>query len=208
MNLTTLNVLDGLIVVILGWNFIRGFNKGFIEEVVSVAGLALSIYLSYQLATPVASLIAGKPDQTSTIVTGILLFGTMFVATKYVAFYLNKKLNETGLGVINNILGFLLGILRGWLIASVFVFLIATLAPDSYLIKKSSLGGLAVPVIDKVINILPLRNRKNDPFLRNWERAKKTLWRNFILNKRLKRKNSVPSNTNTGYVLNEVNQPI
>ncbi len=208
MNLTTLNVLDGLIIVILGWNFIRGFNKGFVEEVISVAGLALSIYLSYQLATPVASLIVSRPDQTSTIVTGILLFGTMFVVTKYVAFYLNRKLNETGLGVINNILGFLFGVLRGWLLASVFVFLIATLAPDSYLIKKSSLGGMAVPVIDKVVNILPLRNRKSDPLLRNWERARGTLWRNFILNKHLKRKNSVPSNANTGYVLNKVNQPI
>ena len=190
VNLSTLNVLDGLIIIILGWNLIRGFNKGFIEEILSITGIILSIYLSYQLATPVASLVVKKADQTTTLISGIFLFSILFFLTKYIAFHLNKKLNETALGILNNILGFLFGIVRGWLLASVAVFLVAALSPDGYLIKRSSLGGLAVPLIDQIVNILPMKNKKNDPLLKNWKRAEKTLWKNFILRKYLKGENS------------------
>ncbi len=190
VNLSTLNVLDGLIIIILGWNLIRGFNKGFIEEILSIIGIILSIYLSYQLATPVASLVVKKGDQTTTLISGIFLFSILFFLTKYIAFHLNKKLNETALGILNNILGFLFGIVRGWLLASVAVFLVAALSPDGYLIKRSSLGGLVVPLIDQIVNILPMKNKKNDPLLKNWKRAEKMLWKNFILRKYLKGENS------------------
>lgn len=186
MNLTTLNVLDGLIIIVLGWNLIRGFNKGLVEEVVSVVGIALSLYLSYQLSTPVAALFVKKPDQTTSLISGIFLFAIFFFITKYLAFHLNKKLNETALGIVNNILGFLFGIVRGWLLASVMVFLVAALTPDGYLIKRSSLGGIAVPVIDWTVKVLPLRHKEDDPLLKNWRKAEKVLAENFILKKYLK----------------------
>ena len=44
MNLPPFNVLDGLIVITLGWNFIRGFNKGFIEEILSLTGIVISLF--------------------------------------------------------------------------------------------------------------------------------------------------------------------
>ena len=185
VNLTTLNVLDGLIIIVLGWNLIRGFNKGFVEEIISITGIVLSIYLSYQLATPVASLLVKKPDQTTTLISGIFIFAIFFFITKYIAFHLNKKLNETALGILNNILGFLFGIVRGWLLASVFVFLVAALSPDGYLVKRSSLGGLAVPVIDRIVNLLPLKDKKDDPLLKNWKKAEGILWKNFVLRKYL-----------------------
>ncbi len=187
VNLTTLNVLDGLIIIIIGWNLIRGFNKGFVEEILSIIGIVISIYIAYIFAPQIAKLLVNRPDQTTVILSGIFLFVLSFAVSKYVAFHLNRKINETAMGILNNILGFFFGILRGWLLASIAVFLVAVLTPDGYLIKKSSLGGLAVPVIDRSLQFLPIKDKKKDPILKNWFKAEKLLWKNFVLRKYIER---------------------
>jgi membrane protein required for colicin V production len=166
MNLTTLNALDGLIIVTLGWNFVRGFNKGIVEEIISIAGIGLSIFLAYQLSYPTAKFLLKHPDKIQTFLIGTSIFAISFLITKYVAFSINKKVNQTSLGIINNILGFLFGIVRGILISSIIVFAVASISPNSFLIKRSSLGGIAVPVINKIIQALPLKHKKEDPFLK------------------------------------------
>lgn len=187
MNLTTLNVLDGLIIIVIGWNLIRGFNKGFVEEIISIIGIIVSIYAAYIFAPQVAKLLIPRPDQTTVILSGIFIFAVFFTVSKYVAFHINRKINETALGIINNVLGFFFGIIRGWLLASIVVFLVAVLTPDGYLIKRSSLGGIAVPVIDKSLEFLPLKDKKSDPILKNWFKAEKLLWKHFVLRKYIER---------------------
>ena len=182
-----LNVLDGLIIIILGWNLIRGFNKGLIEEILSIIGIIVSIYLAYTFAPQVTKILVNRPDQAITIISGILLFVFSFAVSKYVALYVNKKINETPMGILNNLLGFLFGIIRGWLLASIAVFLVAILTPDGYLIKRSTLGGLAIPVVEKSLQYLPLKNKKQDPILKNWFKAEKFLWKNFIFRKYVER---------------------
>lgn len=183
MSLTTLNVLDGLIIIILGWNLIRGFNKGFIEEILSIIGIIASIYLAYVFAPQVTKFLVDRPDQTTTIISGILLFAFFFAVSKYIALYVNKKINETAMGILNNLLGFLFGIIRGWLLASIAVFLVAILTPDGYLIKRSSLGGLAIPIVEKSLQYLPLKDKKEDPIIKNWLKAEKFLRKNFLFKK-------------------------
>jgi len=183
VSLTTLNVLDGLIIIILGWNLIRGFNKGFIEEILSIIGIIASIYLAYVFAPQVTKFLVDRPDQTTTIISGILLFAFFFAVSKYIALYVNKKINETAMGILNNLLGFLFGIIRGWLLASIAVFLVAILTPDGYLIKRSSLGGLAIPIVEKSLQYLPLKDKKEDPIIKNWLKAEKFLRKNFLFKK-------------------------
>jgi len=66
VNLLTLNSLDGLIIVTLGWNFIRGFTKGIVEEVISIAGIGLNVYLAYHLSYPIAKFLMGCPTKKQT----------------------------------------------------------------------------------------------------------------------------------------------
>jgi len=209
VNLSTLNVLDGLIILIIGWNLIRGFNKGFIEEIISIIGIVASLYLAYIFAPTAAKLMVNRPDQMITIISGVFIFAISFIVSKYVAFHFNRRINETVLGIFNNILGFLFGIVRGWLLASIAVFLIAILTPDGYLIKRSSLGGLAVPVIDKTLKLLPLKNERNDIILKNWFKAEKLLWKNFTFRKYIER-GKAPSklNSHAGHVLYQISKPV
>jgi len=192
VNLTTLNALDGLIIVTLGWNFVRGFNKGIVEEVISITGIGLSVYLAYHLSYPAAKLLIKHPTKIQTFLMGVSVFSVLFLVTKYVAFSVNKRINQTSLGIANNVLGFLFGIVRGILISSVIVFGIASVSPNSFLIKRSSLGGLAVPVINRIIGTLPLKHKKEDPFLKNWQTSEKTLWKNFVFRKYLEKRGKPP----------------
>ncbi len=172
-----MNVLDALIIVILGWNLIRGFNKGFVEEVVSLIGIAASLVLSYKLAPIVANFLVNKPDPKTMVLTGFFIYLIFFAVAKYVAFLIERRTKDSPFGRLNSLLGFFFGIFRGILLASIVVFAVAIVSPDSYLIKKSSLGGLSVPIIDKTLKVLDGKVEKH--WRKNWQIARTYLIKNF-----------------------------
>ncbi len=172
-----MNVLDALIIVILGWNLIRGFNKGFVEEVVSLIGIAASLVLSYKLAPIVANFLVNKPDPQTMVLTGFFIYLIFFAVAKYVAFLIERRTKNSPFGRLNSLLGFFFGIFRGILLASIVVFVVAIVSPDSYLIKKSSLGGLSVPIIDKTLKVLDGKVEKH--WRKNWQIARTYLIKNF-----------------------------
>jgi len=175
--LSTLNVLDALILLILGWNIIRGFNKGFVEEVFSLIGILVSIVIAYKLAPVAAAKLAGNTDTTTLALSGFFIYLILFTLFKFVAYHFEKKTAESSLGLVNNLLGFLFGVFRGIVIAAIVVFFVAIVSPDGYLIKRSSLGGLTVPVVDKAMEVLDGKVEKS--WRKNWEVAKTYLTKNF-----------------------------
>jgi len=175
--LSTLNVLDALILLILGWNIIRGFNKGFVEELLSLIGILVSLAAAYKLAPIVAKRLVGDADTATLALSGFFIYLFFFTIFKFIAHHFEKRAAQSPLGFLNSLLGFLFGIFRGIVIAAILVFFIAAISPDSYLIKRSSLGGLAVPVIDKAMEILD--GKVEESWRKNWEVAKIYLTRNF-----------------------------
>jgi membrane protein required for colicin V production len=171
-----MNVLDGLILIIFGWNLLRGFNKGLVEEVISLLGIVLSLFFAYRLAPIVAKRLVHGPDATALFFTGAVLYLIFYLLFKYFATYLNGLAKKSALSVVNSVLGFLFGIFRGYFIAAVVVLVVAVISPDGYLIKRSSLGGMTVPVVDFVLNHLPGKDPK---LVKRWEVAKRFLQRNW-----------------------------
>ena len=177
MTLHPLNVLDALILITLGWNIVRGFNKGFVEEIISVAGIFVSAFLAFRFAHVLAGIFVSNLTPQVVIFTGVLIFGLSFVFFKYVAYKIDSLLSETVLGILNNFLGFLFGVVRGLVISSLLVAFIAFTAPQSYLIKKSYLGGACVPIVDYVVSKLPEETKKR--ILPRWEVARSFLLENW-----------------------------
>ncbi len=181
MNLHPLNVLDGLVIITIGWNIVRGFNKGFVEEIISISGLALSVLLAFKLSHPLANFLYSSPDLSQVLTAGFIIFTAVFLTFKYFAFYIEKSVNKTAFGIVNNLLGFLFGIVRGIAIASIIVFAVSILSPDGYLIKRSYIGGITVPVIDKALEfatgLIPENDRKMVEG--NWKKARKYLLSNL-----------------------------
>jgi len=177
MNIHPLNVLDGLIIITIGWNFLRGFNKGFVEEILSLVGIFASIAVAFYFSPLLAKQLLHLEDSSSVVVTGVALYFISFLIFKYVALLLNSKLAKTSLGFLNNVLGLLFGIFRGYAISAIIVLGVALLAPESYLIKKSYLGGIAVPLIDRVLPLIPEKARED--IEGNWQTARNYLWGNL-----------------------------
>ncbi|WP_457677670.1 CvpA family protein [Thermovibrio sp.] len=175
--MSTLNVLDALIIVILGWNIIRGFNKGFVEEVISLIGIGASIYAAYRLAPTVTKYLVKNPDSTTLALTGFFIYLICFFISKYLAYLIEGKVAETSLGALNRLLGFLFGVVRGLVISAIVVFLVALVSPKSYLIKKSSLGGITVPVVDEAFKVFDGKVEKS--WKKSWKAARERLIKNF-----------------------------
>ena len=121
MNIHPLNVLDGLVIITIGWNFVRGFNKGFVEEILSLVGIVASIVIAFYASSPIAGQLLPSGDSTSVVVIGIALFLSSFLIFKYIASSLNRKLAKTSLGIVNYLLGVLFGLFRGYAIAAIIV---------------------------------------------------------------------------------------
>ncbi|WP_457569399.1 CvpA family protein [Desulfurobacterium sp.] len=176
MSIHPLNLLDAVLVIILGWNFFRGFNKGAIEEIISIVGVIVSILIAIKTAHIVAAKFVPDPDAPIIIMTGFVIYGILFLISKYIAFTLNSLYSRGFLGLINNILGFLFGIFRGILLASIFLLFVGATMPDSYLIKTSYLGGFLAPVTDTIVSFLPEKARKKVE--KNWKVAEAILLKN------------------------------
>ncbi|WP_022846908.1 MULTISPECIES: CvpA family protein [unclassified Desulfurobacterium] len=176
MNIHPLNLLDAVLVIILGWNFFRGFNKGAIEEILSIAGIGISIFIAVKSAHVVAAKFVSDPDAPIIIMTGFVIYGILFLISKYIAFTLNSLYSKGFLGLLNNLLGFLFGIFRGILLTSIFLLFIGATMPDSYLIKTSYLGGFFAPVTDIVVSLLPEKAKKKVE--KNWKTAEAILLKN------------------------------
>ena len=78
------NWLDILILVMLGLAAFKGFQRGFVREVIDLFGAVLAIYLGFRFVGPVATWLAerGFASGTLALVAGFLaiVFGTSLLA--------------------------------------------------------------------------------------------------------------------------------
>jgi len=147
-----MNSLDTVIIIIMLVCVLYGYFKGFISEVLAIAGLLISIVAAgryYHLLAPHLLVflrieaLAGFASFVLILFAGMLLFGVLRLVIK-------KTTVEMELGWADHFLGFLLGTIKGALISSVIVLMIIAIwGKDVRVIRRSKL----VPIITKVSRI-------------------------------------------------------
>ncbi len=147
-----MNSLDTVIIIIMLVCVLYGYFKGFISEVLAIAGLLISIVAAgryYHLLAPHLLVflrieaLAGFASFVLILFAGMLLFGVLRLVIK-------KTTVEMELGWADHFLGFLLGTIKGALISSVIVLMIIAIwGKDVRVIRRSKL----VPTITKVSRI-------------------------------------------------------
>lgn len=123
-----MNLLDFLILIPLCFFCYRGYVNGIIKEVLSIAGIILAVFFSFQYMEPVGDLI--RPlfsDNAGYIpfVSVILIFVGTVSAVQLIA-YLSKKILETiKLNFINRLSGLAFGFLKSGIVISAILLVLA-----------------------------------------------------------------------------------
>ena len=137
-----MNIIDVLIILIIGLGAVLGFKRGFFKETVMTVGFVLVFIISYLFKNPVAEILSlklpffefGSAVKSAAVfniifyqfIAFILVFFIVMVLFKVllsISGFIEKVLNFTIiLGIPSKILGAIVGALEGYIIAFVVVF--------------------------------------------------------------------------------------
>lgn len=123
-----MSLLDFLIFIPILYFCYRGVRNGLIGEVLGIAGIILAVFLTFHYMNEVADyirpLIEGNPSYLPFVAGAIIFFGTVIVI-QLIAYILRRFLEVVRLNIVNRILGFFFGLLKGGIIVSAILLLLA-----------------------------------------------------------------------------------
>ena len=127
--------IDGLAILYMLFNGVLGHSRGLVDELGRLIGLVLSIIISTSQTASVSEIILEKIHLEHWLAT-IIAFGSIFsiiiilirLITRLFKIALLSKENIW----INSILGFLFGMLKGYCIITVFIWVLIILPLDSW----------------------------------------------------------------------------
>jgi membrane protein required for colicin V production len=138
-----MNGLDWAIVVILVLSVLLAAAEGFLHELISLAGVVLGFLLAawdYWRVAPWFEPYVKSPAVAQSVGFLAIFFGLMIAAGIFgrIARWLAR---EAGLGWADRLLGAAFGLVRGSIIVTVLILVLAAFAPQSQILARSGLGG-------------------------------------------------------------------
>jgi membrane protein required for colicin V production len=133
-----MNTLDIVILVIVSLLTLLGLKKGFIISLATLAGLLLGIYLAIHFSHYAAGVIDRNFHPGSFWLPALaygLTFLVVLTGVWFVGKMVEKLVEATGMGVLNHIGGALLGFVKGVLIMSAILYLIALADPKGTILN-------------------------------------------------------------------------
>lgn len=136
-----MNLLDFLILLPIAYFCYRGFVNGLIKEVLSIVGIVLAVFLTFQYMDPVGQMIAPMFEDKASFIpfaSGLLIFVTT-LAVVHLAAYLSRKFLETiKLNFINRVSGAAFGFLKSGIVISAILLILAGFNLPSQQSRKQS----------------------------------------------------------------------
>lgn len=122
-----MNTIDLVFAVVLLWSAYRGFSKGFIVQLATLAALLLGILGAVMFSDYTSSLIIKKFEVSGNylpIISFAVTFIAIVIAVHLLAKMLNKLIDAIALGVVNRLLGVLFSVLKIAFIVSIILVLV------------------------------------------------------------------------------------
>lgn len=136
-----MNYIDIIILLILAWFAYKGFTKGLIIELASIAALLLGIYAAFHFSVFVSSILQNNLGIKSTYLP-VISFVVTFVAVIVLVFILGKLIeglvNLALLGFVNKLTGAVFGIIKAFIILSILIFAINIADSKFHLISENT----------------------------------------------------------------------
>lgn len=122
-----MNTIDLVFAIVLLWSAYRGFSKGFIVQLATLAALLLGILGAVMFSDYTSSLIIKKFEVSGNylpIISFAVTFIVIVIAVHLLAKMLNKLIDAIALGVVNRLLGVLFSVLKIAFIVSIILVLV------------------------------------------------------------------------------------
>lgn len=155
-----MNIVDIIICIPLAWGLYKGFTKGLVIEIASLASLALAIYGGIKFSDYISTLLVEKFGwQTAflPLISFVLIFIAIIIVVFTLAKLLERLLKLTALSPVNKLLGAVFGALKFGLIISVLLVIINSIDQKIQIVsdetKEQSL--LYAPVLKLSTTLIP-----------------------------------------------------
>lgn len=142
-----MNLLDYLILIPILFFCYRGFVNGIIQEVLSIVGIILAVFLSFQYMDAVGSLIRPMFSENAGYIpflSGALIFIGTVAAVQLIAFLAKKFLETVKLNFLNRLAGLGFGFLKSGIVISALLLILAGFNLPS---KEARDNSVAYPYI-------------------------------------------------------------
>ena len=152
----TLNIADLSLAIVWLFFAIRGYMRGLVKEVGSLAAIVMGFYLASAyhktLAPNLTGYISGNYTGTAAY---LLIFTVVLLGVWFVALAISGIVKVTMTQWADRFFGGGFGVIKSVILTAVVLFLIRLAAPDPDFLK----GSMLVPVLDKVsaklVNYIP-----------------------------------------------------
>ncbi len=145
-----MNSADLIFLVILGFFFILGLWKGFFREVLGLVGVVGGIFLGIVGFAPLSNLLAqhisGVPAAVWPILSFLLIFVAVYLASRVTASFLSRLTRLLKLSWLNRLLGGVVGALKGGFLISVVLLILGFLPIQSTLQELKQKSVLYEPI--------------------------------------------------------------
>lgn len=160
-NLNSLDMLIGIIVILMG---AKGYIHGFFRELLGFVGIILGLFLasrfSLVMSTFISEHIAHIENKTLLTMVGFFaILAIVWFSIMSLGSILSKLTAASGLGFMNNILGFVLGGGKYFIIFAVMITALSNVALLKETLSKYTGSSLVAPYLlatgSYVINLDP-----------------------------------------------------
>ena len=152
--------LDLAIVVVLGLSMAWGIWRGFVREILSLAGWVLAFLAANAVAAPIGDALPeglARPE-LRVLIAFVVVFVFVLSAMTLVAMLLSKLFRRAGLGGVDRTLGGFFGLARGIVLLLAFTLAAGlTALPRQTLWKESVGAGMLARTVLQLRSWLPPR---------------------------------------------------
>jgi len=157
-----MNLLDTIIIVIVGAAFVLSLFRGVVKEVFSLGSLVLGFVIANQtygyLAEFMTRYVHHLPSAKILGYTVAFLGST--IAIRLMGTYVEKWTDKAMLGWMNHLIGSLFGFFKGCLIVSVILLLVGSFMPDSRVLQESKLTPYILSTVGIIAEVSPVELKR------------------------------------------------
>jgi membrane protein required for colicin V production len=131
VNVSSIDWLSAVILVLIAIDFIMGFRKGLVRQVIDLVGIIVAILAALRLYPSVGQfvgrLIGGMSQAAANVVGFIIVFVGMAILVELVGYAVSLVMRLPGLSFLNSMGGAVFGVARAVLVISVVLVVLSSL---------------------------------------------------------------------------------